>query len=778
MHRSNLLIVWLLCFGTPALAAGGVIVGQVRDAESGAALVGAYLLVEGTRLGAVADSSGAYRVDRVPPESYRLVAEMLGYKAEIVRGVVVVLDSTTRVDIELFSQSIELQTVTVTGRRKRATAEQKTSAHQLDARQVVTLPGGGEDLFRSLVALPGVVARADFASQFYVRGGTPDQNLIVVDGVPVFNPYRLKLLGGPVSMFNPDMVEHVELLPGGFPAKYGDRLAAVLVVDNREGNRSQLRWKGGASLIDMRALLEGPLPGSAGDGSWIGTARRTYYDLFFNNLNSLPKGTVLPFFRDYQGKLVYDLGPDQKLRFNILNSREGTVLKDLEVEEGDDEEFFSDADEFSLQSGVEGNLYSLGWANAISDVTLSDLTLSFFNDNWFFDIAVDDERLRADIDMRKLEIREDLTRILSKEHTLEAGMEVADLIADITVAIRQDSSRYYAENDDRRSDDGALVERQIRLQNASTVVGFYVQDEWSRWGPRLLLVPGMRLDYSTFTREWVYSPRLALRYALTSRLLLRSSWGIFHQAPNFVGLFERFEREIEWNLFETITLETERAQHFTTGLEWDGGAAHTVKLEGYYKALDDLVVARDSTFDSIPDNSGEGFSYGVELFVQRRPSLATRFSGWVSYSLAMNKEKNPEDPLHFRDVDQRHTLDVVGQLRLSKGTSLNLRYGYGSGFPWTPVEVGANGAPLFNANGDVVWGPTNSERFPSYRRLDLRLSWERRYEGGLRFMAYLEVINSLNRRNVFEYYWDDNYSTRLVSYMLPMMPFFGLRLGY
>ncbi|MYI61301.1 MAG: Plug domain-containing protein, partial [Gemmatimonadetes bacterium] len=278
--------------------------------------------------------------------------------------------------------------------------------------------------------------------------------------MPVFNPYRLKLLGGPVSMFNPDMVERVELLPGGFPAQYGDRLAAVLVVENREGARERRRWRGGASLIDMRAFVEGPLPGSRQNGSWIAATRRTYYDQLLNRLDSLPKGTVLPFFRDYQAKLVYDLGPEQKLHLNVLNSHEGALLKDLDVEDEDDEDFFTAADKFQFKSGFDNNLYSLGWANAISDVTLSDLTLSFFNDDWFFDLTTEDEFFRADIDMRKLDIREDLTHIASRNHHLQMGLTVADLITDVTVEIRQDSAAYYErEPSDRRDEDGTMVER-------------------------------------------------------------------------------------------------------------------------------------------------------------------------------------------------------------------------------------------------------------------------------------------------------------------------------
>lgn len=125
--------------------------------------------------------------------------------------------------------------------------------------------------------------------------------------------------------------------------------------------------------------------------------------------------------------------------------------------------------------------------------------------------------------------------------------------------------------------------------------------------------------------------------------------------------------------------------------------------------------------------------------MQRRPSAATRLSGWISYSLGVSKEGNPQDPLHYRDVDQRHTLDLIGRLRLTKRSSFDVRYSYGSGFPWTPVAVGSDGEPLFDAEGNVVWEATNSQRYPAYRRLDVRLSWRRGAVGGRTFTAYLEV---------------------------------------
>ena len=576
----------LVSLSTPAVAGTssvGRVTGRVADGRSGEPLVGAGVTVEGLRLGGMCDGEGVYRIDRVPSGRHRLVARMMGYKDEIVRNVRVFADSTVTVDVALDARPIELETVTVTGRRSPSVQEEtRPSVRAIRPREVTNMAGGGEDLFRAVQAMPGVIARADYASQFYVRGGTPDQNLILVDNVAVFNPYRMKMLGGPVSMFNPDVVGHVELMPGGFPAEYGDKLSAVLKVDNREGDRFRHLFRGSVSLIDMRGLAEGPLPLSDGDGSLLVAGRRTYYDLLLNNLDELPEGTALPYFRDLQGKFVYDLSPTQKLQVNLLDSREGLELKELDVEEGDDDSFFDDDEEFSLSSGIDNRLYSVGWASAISDVTLSELTLSQFSDTWSFGVATEDQDISFGIDMRKLAIDEDLLHIASRSHSLQAGVSIADEIADITAEVNQDSARYYSDNpDDRRAEDGAIVHREFRFQNASTLSAIYVQDEWKRFAPLFRALVGCRVDRSTFTRETVYSPRLSLTYMLHESLALRGGWGYHYQAPTFVSLFERFERNIEWNVFETITLETEKSIHYLGGLEWEAGSGYTAKVEGY-----------------------------------------------------------------------------------------------------------------------------------------------------------------------------------------------------
>ena len=755
----------------------GTIKGNVKDNQTDKPLPWVNIIIDGTRLGAASNEKGEYFITNVQPGSYRLVFRMIGYKTKIIRRVKVLPNRSVTVNAELELRPLEMGVVSVIADREKQMAEQlKPSIKSIRARDVKSLAGGGEDLFRAIQTLPGVVARSDLSSQFYVRGGTPDQNLIIVDNVAVFNPYRLKVFGGPISMFNPDVIEYIELLPGGFPAEYGDKLTAVLVIENKEGDRFDHHIKGSASLIDMKTFAEGPIPTVGENGSWLFSARRTYYDLLFNQLESLAQGTILPFFRDYQGKITYDLAANQKIHFNFFDSNEGMELKDLEVDEGEDQDFFNEENKFNLSSDMDNRLFSVGWINAISDVTLSNLTLSHLNDTRNMTVQSVNNSYNSEIDMRKMEIKEDLTHIISPKHTVQAGLILTDYITDITIKVNADSTSYYQDNpNDRQDEDSSRVHRSFRLQNASTTLGFYIQDEYKIVSNIFSVLPGLRMDYSTYTREWVYSPRVSFTYRFLHNMALRGGWGYYYQAPNFVSLFERFKQEIEWNLFETIKLKTEQSVHYMSGIEWQPLKAYSTKLEIYYKDLDHLVTPTDSTEDNIPKNEGEGYAYGFETFLLKKHSPQSRLSGWVSYSYSVTKEKDHETPLHFRDFDQTHSLSLVLKVKPLSNFSIDAQYKYADGFPWTPIVKDSGGNPQFDETGEIIIGKISSERYPYYERLDVRISWNKNFSNSFNLIIYLEVINILGRNNVYQYYWSDDYRTRFKSYMLPRMPFFGVK---
>ncbi|MBT3228190.1 MAG: TonB-dependent receptor [Candidatus Marinimicrobia bacterium] len=784
MKKIFLILPLLLVFipYSQALAAAtGTLSGRIMDSETLETLPGVNIVIDGTRLGAAADANGYFVIKAVPVGEYRLHIRMVGYKVKILRQVRVAADQETELQIELEPISIEMGAVTVTrGKREGAGERLNPSQRELEPREILTLAGGGEDIFRSITTMPGVIARSDASAQFYVRGGTPDQNLIIVDDVPVFNPYRLKALGGPISMFNPDVVEYVELLPGGFSAQYGDKLSSVLIARNREGSRFENLGKVSMSLIDVRVLAEGPLPGSGEEGSWLLSGRRTYYDVLLDRLADVPTGTVFPNFKDIQAKVVYDLSPEQKIRINFSDSREEMILTELEIEgEGEDLNLFENEDFFTLSNNIDSRLASVGWMNAFSDVSLSNLTLSRFNDTWTMNFKAGDYHYSPVIDMRKMEIREDLTHILTPRHTIKTGLAISDLITDIGISMTMDSSSYYEQNpEDRRIDDGAILDRDIRLQNASSMTGMYIQDEWILIPPVLTILGGFRGDYSTYTQEWVYSPRLSATYNLNYQTSLHMGWGHYYQAPNFVSLFERFERSIEWNLFETINLRTEKSEHSLLGLEFRPSPEYVTKLEGYYKDLKNLVVQRDSTYSYIPDNSGAGFAYGAELFLQKRELPNSRLSGWFSYSYSVSKEKGEKPYFYYREFDQRHTLSLVGRINIYNNMFVDIQYGYGSGFPWTPPIYDSQGHVLRDAEGEIRFEEKNTARYPVYERLDLRMSMRGELFGDYKIELYLELINALSHENIYEYYWSEDYETRFTSYMLPLLPFFGARVNF
>lgn len=779
--RIILLALLLLILSSTTLGQGlGAISGSIFDSNTLEPLPGVNVIVDGTHLGAAANEMGYFIIQSVPVGEYRLHVRMVGYKAKILRQIYVAADQTSDLSIHLEPISIEMGAVTVTRSKGNETEERlNPSRRELSPREVATLAGGGDDIFRSITTMPGVIARSDASAQFYVRGGTPDQNLILVDDVPVFNPYRLKALGGPISMFNPDVVEYVELLPGGFSAQYGDKLSSVLIARNREGNRFETLGKASLSMLDVRVLAEGPLPGTGEEGSWLLSGRRTYYDILLGELPDIPTGTVFPNFRDLQAKVVYDLSPEQKLRINFSDSREEMILSELEVEgEGEDMDLFKDEDFFTLSNFIDSRLSSVGWMNAFSDVSLSNLTLSRFNDTWTMDFKAGDYHYTPVVDMRKMEIREDLTHILTASHSLKMGLAISDLITDISIDMRMDSSAYYADNpEDRRFEDGEIIDRDIRLQNASSMTGLYLQDEWKVLPPVLSILTGLRADYSTFTQEWVYSPRISLSYNFNHMTTLHLGWGHYYQAPNFVSLFERFERSIEWNLFETITLETEKAEHTLLGIEFNPNQVYAIKLEGYYKHLEDLVIQQDSSANFIPDNSGLGFAYGGEFFLQKREFPKQRLSGWLSYSYGVTKEKGEEPYYYYREFDQRHTLSLVGRYNLFRRWYLDIQYSYGSGFPWTAPQRDANDDLILSDEGEIIFHKKSSSRYPRYERLDLRLSVQGRLFKKFETEAYLELINASNHKNIYEYYWADDYATRFTSYMLPLLPYFGVRVN-
>jgi hypothetical protein len=652
---------------------------------------------------------------------------------------------------------------------------------------VMAAAGTADNVFRALQTLPGIAGTTEFDSRISVRGGGPDENLTVMDGVEVHNPYRLF---GLTSAFNPETVKGFDLYAGAFSARYGDRLSSLLVVENRPGtDEASLRGSTALSLTDANAVFEGRLPGEA-RGSWIVAARRTYYDLVANRL----VGTDLPSFGDVQGRADWTLRPGTRLAFFGLLSRESTDAFFEGDRPGEQGDFATTA-----RNDLAAVTLTSFLGRRVSSRTIASYYVnrdSFGADAQFraearrSNAASDEVGFRlADVDftreigVRDLALRQELA-LSSGAHFVEGGFEVHRLSTRTAWRIAGDRNLSAANGSSVQG--GAGLPSDLDSTVDSTRAGAWLQDRWQA-GARLSVEAGLRLDWSGVNRRATLSPRVAATVGLGDSTRLRAGAGLFTQSPGY-------EKLIQSDYFVDLTgelgrsLRHERAAHAVLGLERDLARGVSARVEGYWKSFDDLIVGRleteeerlarlglydfpsdlaasipaDPIITSFPENGASGRSWGFDVLVQKRPTPGGRLSGWASYAWgrAARDEYGRSVPFEY---DRRHAASLVATWRLGPRWELGTTVRAFSGFPRTPVlglRVGADEAadgrlvPALDAEGRYVYetdsggvGNLSSARLPAFFRLDVRLTWKPRGDAG-RWLFYLDVINATNRDNV------------------------------
>ncbi len=704
------------CFGQT-----GNLSGKVTDGVSPIPLVNVLIL--NTRLGAGTDIHGRYEIKDIEPGNYKVKYSAVGYLSKT-EDVTIVAGRTLELNVKLRQTVIEVGQVEVRSDRYQEQRDARTSLINLNPRNAKILPGAGEDVFRTLQSLPGVLAPNDFSSQLIVRGSGPDQNLIIMDDVEVFNPYRLY---GVVSMFNPDAVSNVSLITGGFPAKYGDRLSAVLDVTNREGTTSKtIGGSLNASIVSANLVLEGRNPFSL-KGSWLFNSRRTYYDLiiepFVKNAGLVDESTTFPNFYDFQGKLVIGPYNGHKFLLNGIISRDG-----VNVISGENRDT---PDSIGIFNITRNDIASFAWHYAPGHNLLNKVVISYYknsgttdfdseildpslNRSSFEDVIPDtlapyllNFNFNGEFSYRKYSIDDKFTYFLN-DHRIEAGVGFDRMQTTINFKFDLDPEieAIFAANPQFRS---VLSD----LKDVKTYDRYraYLQDNFKLFD-RFYFQPSLRFDYYDILQKVYLAPRVGISYALDDITTIRAMWGVYYQSPGYEKLRDQ---GVLYDLSDRYThrLSAENAMHYVLGIErWLSGEWN-LKVEGYYKDFNNLyiqkvvsgsryvtepipgkdprytsgwvlpaVVNGDST-TQIPINGSNGESYGIELFLAKKNVWNNSpLSGWVSYSFAIaNRYENGiEYPFRF---DQRHTVNVVLNYKINSWLELGVRWQYGSGFPFS-----------------------------------------------------------------------------------------------
>jgi outer membrane receptor for ferrienterochelin and colicin len=717
----------------------GTIAGELRDGATQQPLPYANIVIEGTSQGAVTNEAGYFSIKNVAAGTYALRASMLGYKTVVRSDVVVLPRRNTTVHMELASSAIEVEGVSVTADYFQKPKASSVSYKSLLPEEIRRSPGSAEDIFRVMQSLPGVATAGGKSAQLIVRGGSPDENLTLLDNVEIYNPIHFARTGesmGIISIINPSLLKQVDFITGGFPAKYGDKMSSVFEMSMKDGNREMMNSDVNLNLGGFGAMVDAPV---FDNGSLVFSARRGFFDL----LTSVMNKPAAPRYYDAVGKLTYDLDPKNRLSilgFYYLDqiSREGTAQGMSEKPKYD----YITRDDY-------GSAVGLNWRWLLSSNIYMLTTASFTSNGW--------NTLQGTISTRDLkgdDIRENEYSIKSElNYQVSHGFE---LMIGGMIKLIDSQHRAWTPQDTTRS--GQLIPATSISYNPDMTEkpSVFVQTTF-RPIPIVNLSAGVRYDYFAFNKEGHISPRISAALYLTEETSLNAAFGVFYQTPAAYQIaLDPLNQE----------LKSSRADHYIVGIEQRLGDDSKATVEVYHKDLTNVIVGSDTS--NILTNNGSGYAEGIEFSIQKK--LTDGIVGSASYTYSTSQRRDAGVlPLYDFEYDRPHIVNFLMGMELGNEWQIGAKFQYASGSPYTPVaSVAKKGSTYY-----VVDGAVNSARYPDYHKLDLRID-KKFYFEAWNLTVYLDLWNVYNRTNVLAYTYNVDAngtlttSTRLDFGILPI----------
>ncbi|MTI30875.1 TonB-dependent receptor [Xanthovirga aplysinae] len=748
--------------------------GVVKDKETGETLPNAVVMINSTQKAAISNLDGFFTLLNVPTDTSLLSFRYLGYKSQELRLNPTMVEKPPLI-VEMEVHTNELEEVVISAREEQMMKVGKqVSVVSVSPAQLSALPSLGEkDIFRSLQLLPGISGSNETSSGLYVRGGTPDQNLILFDG---FTVYHVDHFYGFFSAFNADAIKDVQVYKGGFESKYGGRLSSVVDLTGKQGNTNKTGFSAGLSMMSANASFE--LPFAGGKGSVLLAGRRSYTDIIqsglYKNVFALfqqedetnggfmgrggrgGRGQFAQvetepvfFFYDLNAKVTYKPSLKDILSFSFYNGQDHL----------DNSNEFND--EFG--GGQNGNLSgtilnkttdltawgnwgsSLKWGRQWNSRYYSNTVVSwsnYFSQRDLFsesEINRDDSLqtfirgTQEDNDLYDFSFRTDHEFLLNSAHRLEFGTQWTFNKIDYNLTM----------NDTL----------QILNRNDEGLIGsLYIQDNWQIID-KLLFTPGIRLSNYSLTKQLYFEPRLSAIYELTKQLKFKAAWGHYYQFANRVVREDVSEGSRDfWLLANDDTNPVSQAVHYIAGLSYET-AGFLFDIEAYRKDMSGL--SEYSLRFSRPGSgetgdlfyTGTGIAQGIEFLVQRKIGKLT---GWISYTLGEVIHTFPElsDEPYPALHDQTHEFKIVNSLQLGRWTFAGT-WIYATGKPYT-APVGGYELTMLDGNqiSYISIGEKNAFRLPDYHRLDLSATYGFNLGKGKADVG-LSVFNVYNHQNVW-----------------------------
>jgi len=716
------------------LQAAGLIKGRAVDGETRKPLAGVIVSLTGTALRAQSGDDGAYVLADVPLGFYVQSFEREGYYPETRTDVIVRSGRTTFLNVEMFAVRPVHKEISVTAEAFPPQLEKPVSRMEFNAEELRRDPGSAGDLSRALYAVPGIAKADEEANDLIVRGGSPMENGFYIDNIflPNINHFPQQgASGGNVSMLNMDFIDSLAISTGGFDASYGNRLSSIIDIEYREGNRDGLSGQVSLSAIGYGAQLEGPIGG--GKGSWMFSANRSFLDLItkFLDLDNPPD------YFDIQGKAVYDLGPGDRLSLLAIGGSSGS-----DYGQGDREKF---------DYATTGLTWRHLWGGTgYSDTSLS---ISFLNgtENYF---SQAEGRLHEQYDYGHLWLTwRNVNHLrLSPSLRLSFGAEAQ-------------SVRF------RNWDDYHDVESRLNGTSAAAFA-MAVVDPFSN----LSLSLGLRLDYVPFSERFHLSPRLSFNWALSRRLSLNGSFGLFtQQMPLFLILQDP----------GNAALRDPRARHFVLGLRYRLSGDIQLSLEAYDKLYSDFPMSPAYQYHFVIDDVngdndrfwdfgplldlGKAYSRGVELTVQKK--LAKDLYGLVHFTYYRARYRDLMGGWRNRLFDNRFILCVSGGYKPSPFWEFSARWTWCGNRAFTTVNSILYGIPWIEYD-DIMAG-----HLSDYNNLSVRA--DRRFQfKRSNLVVFAGAWNVFDHKNELYRFWDTYSNAYLSGYMWGIFPYVGLEFEF
>jgi outer membrane receptor for ferrienterochelin and colicin len=735
----------------------GVISGFIKDSGTKEQLISVNISVVGTKLGTVSDDKGMFRITGVEAGSYKLQFDYVGYDKRIVPDIVVYPSKISEISIELTESIFKDDIVEVSASYFESSKAEPISVTSFSPEEIRRSPGAGGELSRILNALPSVASRGEDSQDLMVRGGSPSENIFLIDNIVVPSVKHFETStghsNGPIGIINTNLINDVQFYSGAFNSQFGSALSSVTDISYKDGNTEQLDFELGMDFTGFSGLVEGPLFGEK--GSAFLSVRRSYLDIIANAINA----GGAPRFEDIQSKFTYKI--DEKNKISLLNiyaksSFDQTNLEDAIEEDVNDLLYVENV---SFTTGI--NWFKLYNSAAYGNTSLSYSTRKYDLDiTSFSNIQTTGNSDKYDY----LNFRHNSVFNLSKKFNLNVGFEFKTEKADFNFFFAEDTLSSGIKLD--------RIERKEATEVMETAMftGFNY-----RLTKQLLLNLGARINYHSFNKDYNIAPRFKMIYNYNPVLTFNiAASRHFQKISSFLAIQSQRNKE----------LKSMQADHFIVGMDYLLSPDTKFTLELFRKNYNHMPIKRlisgqyDPSFpidvrfgerlDNLTDN-GEARSHGIELFLQKK--LAVDFYGMLSASFFRSEYKDQYGEWQSRQFDNKYLFSVIGGYKPNNEWEFSLRWSFIGGKPETPIDVIAS-----KAIGTEIRDMTkfHDERLKDYHSLFIRVD-KRFYYKKSAIVAYLTLWNAYNNKNVNGNFWNKSKEKIVQDTGFSLLPVVGIK---